>query len=270
MNIDKVLNKYKFTHMPFIYYDLNNMPNLLFTRMGNNNFWKMCHFNGKKIQDVNMNLNFTNDTYYHCQPTCRVTTDGIYHVSFCIQLNGKVYLYYSESKDILNLQPKFITGCGCGCVNENYICVGYLNQKFDIYKNIPDLFNKLDDENFISNYFEDYNNLLYRIHLNMYDHNLSRINYIPGERDKLLVSWTSIYSHNHGSILIDLNNKKGYNITTSDGGPLYKSAIDPITEELYFGKKFGNGFEERKIEKISFNDVKFTEISNKRLIFEIE
>lgn len=121
MNINKVLKKYYYTHMPFIYYDLNNMPNLLFTRM-NNNFWKLCHFDGKKLQDINVNLDLPEGTYYHCQPTCRLTLDGIYHVSFCIQVDGKIYLYYSESDDILKLNPKFVCGCTCGCISDDYIC----------------------------------------------------------------------------------------------------------------------------------------------------
>ena len=122
MDISKVLDTYYYTHMPFIYYNLDNEPNLLFTRM-NNGYWKLCHFDGKTINDINMNLDIPDGTYYHCQPTCYMTLDGIYHVSFCIQVEGRIYLYYSESTDILNLNPKFVCECICGCVNQDYIVV---------------------------------------------------------------------------------------------------------------------------------------------------
>lgn len=205
MNIDKVLNTYNYTHMPFIYYDLNNMPNLLFTYMSND-YWKLCHYDGNNINDVNLNLDILGN-YYHCQPTCYMTKNGIYHVSFCIQVNGKIYMYYSESKDILNLKPKLIDNCCAGCITQNYIIVGYLSQYMYIYKTPKSLYNDLDTSDFFQNFINN-NNTLYKIKLNRYDTSLARINYIPGENNKLLISWTSSLTNKHGSFLVDLRNKK--------------------------------------------------------------
>lgn len=213
MNINKVLQTYYYTHMPFIYYNLDNMPNLLFTKIYNN-YWKLCHFDGTNINDINLNLNLDTDKYYHCQPTCYMTADGIYHVSFCIQLDGQIYMYYSESNDILNLNPILICNCACGHINKDYIVIGYLSQNIYVLKTPIDLYNKIHDSDFINKYIYKKNNILYEIKLNKYDNNLARINYIPGEPNKLLVSWAASHTMNHGSLLIDLVEQKGYDITT--------------------------------------------------------
>lgn len=202
MNIDKILQTYKYTHMPYIYYNLDNMPNLLFTRMYNN-YWKMCHFDGTDINDIDLNLKISGN-YYHCQPTCYMTTNGVYHVSFCIQVNGKIYLFYSESKNILKLKPRLVNECACGCINENHICIGYLNKTIYILKNTKTLYKMLNDENFFTQYNKNKENLLYSIKFDLIGHNLSRIDYIPGETNKYLVSWASHDTSDHGSILIDL------------------------------------------------------------------
>ena len=265
MNIDKVTQTYYNTHMPFIYYNLDNMPNLLFTRM-HNDYWKLCHFDGTDINDINLNLDINAGRYYHCQPTCYMTKRGIYCVSFCIQVNGKIYLYYSESKDILNLHPKIVCDCACGCINQDYIVVGYLSQYMYIYKNTQRLYKNLTDPLFFDQYIKDSNNLLYSIKLNRFDNNFARVDYIPGENNKLLVSWTESYTMKHGSFLLDLTNKKGYDITLLDNQPLYKCAIDPLTEQIFYGKKIGSGFEDRKIMVDSINNIKFTEIPQNQLI----
>lgn len=144
--------------------------------------------------------------------------------------------------------------------------LGYLSNNMYVFKNVKNLFNELDNVNFFDKYKHNKDALLYNIQLNLYDHNLSRINYIPGENNKLLLSWTASHTIKHGSILLDLLNLKGYHINTLDDGPVYKCAIDPLTEEIYFGKKIGTVFEERQITKLSFNNIKFTEIPKNQLI----
>ena len=69
----------------------------------------------------------------------------------------------------------------------------------------------------------------------------------------------------HGSFLINLSDIKAYDITLLDGQPIYKCAIDPLTEQIFYGKKIGSGFEERKIMVDSINNIKFEEISTDQL-----
>lgn len=59
-----------------------------------------------------------------------------------------------------------------------------------------------------------------------------------------------------GSLYININQpQKQKLIFDSDNQPLYKATADPFTQTIYYGKKTGITFEQRKITKIPANNI---------------
>lgn len=242
----ELIDKYKYTHMPYIFYK-DMQPKMLFTVM-QNFWWKLYFCDGKECYKIKTPLdNILGTTNYHmCQPTCYYK-DNIYHVSFCIQINGKIRLYYVQTENITNLQDLILVKDNCygGCVNQKFIFINYLNT-LNIY----------DRNKYSVEYMSKNENVFSTKQLIFNIHNISRTSYIYNHLDELIISY--VYPNNTsicGSFIIDLNNLQiQKRILTKDNKPMYKATIDPLTNTIYYGQKTGLNLQQRKIRKTNFKE----------------
>lgn len=179
MDLNKILKKYEYTHMPYIFYQDGN-PKMLFTVM-QDNFWKLYYTDFQKSYKVKTPLNqiLGSSRFHMCQPTCYIQ-NNIYKVSFCIQFRNVISLYYCQTQNLRNLKNlKLIkTPCYGGCISPSYIMINEINDVIYILKkpeNLEEIQNVLGYD--IIHEFE------------MTHPHLARTSYVYNHEDYIIISY---------------------------------------------------------------------------------
>lgn len=250
----KIIQQYEYTHMPFIFYQ-ENEPKMLFTVI-QKDYWKLYYSDGKKSYKIKTNIDqqFKSTQYHMCQPTCYKKND-IYHISFCVQFDKIIRLYYGETKDLtefLNVR-EINRECFGGCVSPNYIMITLNNNLLFILKHDEEI-PYLTKEN-----LQQSKNLLYQF--NNLRKFTARVSYVFNNDDNIIISYADPQIiNNYGSVYFNLKDFEHCKLLlTPDKKPIYKASIDPFTNDIYYGQKINYGFEQRKIRKMNLNEIKYIE-----------
>jgi hypothetical protein len=223
------------SHMPYIFYDLENTPCFLFDVMVND-VWKMYLYNfaTEKIIKIptptaeNITINECNPSIYFDNEMKRFVLSYISAPAYGMSRIP----FYGYSTDLenwtweeANLTANFFTS----------------NKKWIIYSNDIDgkyihVLNKQNEEKFT---------------LRCNNHILARVTPWLGDDDKFFISVypTELKDNRTFVILVDLNDiTNEHFLCMTDGSYyLYKPSIDTYTGKLYFTHKKGTDFEDREI-----------------------